>query len=82
MNNLSNLITSHPEVNHGKPVFAGTHVPIEFLMDYARIGMTVDEFLKDFPSVARDQAREVLSIISNPKSAVAGVLQNVAAKNS
>ena len=49
-----------PQINNGKPVFAGTRVSVEFLFDHLRIGSTVNEFLREYPSVTRDQVMEVI----------------------
>jgi uncharacterized protein (DUF433 family) len=40
----------------GAPVFAGTRVPVQTLLDYLEAGETIDDFLEGFPSVTRDQA--------------------------
>jgi uncharacterized protein (DUF433 family) len=55
-----NLISVDPEVQGGAPVFAGTRVPVKNLFDYLEAGDTLDQFLADFPSVARDVAVAVL----------------------
>jgi uncharacterized protein (DUF433 family) len=39
----------------GTPVFAGTRVPVQTLLDYLEAGDSIDEFLAGFPSVTRDQ---------------------------
>jgi len=39
----------------GTAVFAGTRVPIETLVDYLKAGESIDEFLKGFPTVTREQ---------------------------
>lgn len=39
----------------GTPCFAGTRVPIQTLLDYVEAGDSIDEFLKDFPTVKRAQ---------------------------
>jgi uncharacterized protein (DUF433 family) len=54
------LIEISPEIMHGIPVFAGTRVPVKTLFDYLKGGDTLAEFLDDFPTVAREQAIEVL----------------------
>jgi len=56
----SNLITFDPKILSGAPVFAGTRVPVQNLFDYLEEGDTLDVFLKQFPSVTRDQAVAVL----------------------
>ena len=40
----------------GTPVFDGTRVPIQTLLDYIEAGDSLDEFLEDFPTVSRQQA--------------------------
>ena len=49
------LITSSPDVMGGTPVFAGTRVPVQTLLDYLKAGETIDDFLDGFPSVTREQ---------------------------
>jgi uncharacterized protein (DUF433 family) len=49
------LITASPEVMGGTPVFAGTRVPVQTLVDYLKAGESIDEFLEGFPTVAREQ---------------------------
>ena len=51
----SPLITSTPEVLGGTPVFRGTRVPVQTLIEYLEGGQTIDEFLDGFPTVAREQ---------------------------
>lgn len=53
--NLS-VVVQDPEVLSGEPVFRGTRVPFQALLDYLEGGETIDEFLIDFPSVSRDSA--------------------------
>ncbi|MEJ7809454.1 MAG: DUF433 domain-containing protein [Gemmatimonadaceae bacterium] len=60
MTDLTTVIHSDPEILGGTPVFAGTRVPLQNLIDYLAGGDTLDEFLRQFPSVAREQARAAL----------------------
>ena len=53
-------ITVDPEILSGKPVFAGTRVPVETLIDYILDGATLDTFLENFPTVKYDAAVRVL----------------------
>jgi uncharacterized protein (DUF433 family) len=53
-------ITVDPEIMSGKPVFAGTRVPVDTLIGYILDGNTLDEFLDDFPTVKREDAVCVL----------------------
>lgn len=54
------LITVDRRIQGGVPVFAGTRVPVKNLFDYLEGGESLDQFLDDFPSVARDVAVAVL----------------------
>ncbi|MEG3932931.1 DUF433 domain-containing protein [Microcoleus sp. T2B6] len=60
------IFHSDPDILGGTPVFIGTRVPIETLLDYLEAGDSVDEFLDHFPSVRRDRAMEVLPMIRSP----------------
>lgn len=53
-------ITIDPEIVSGAPVFAGTRVPVEALLNNLEAGLTLDEFLDNFPTVSRAQAVQVL----------------------
>ena len=53
-------IHSDPEIMGGTPVFVGTRVPFQTLLDYLEAGDPLDEFLEDFPSVSREQTVAVL----------------------
>jgi uncharacterized protein (DUF433 family) len=50
------VIHSDPDILGGIPVFAGTRVPLQNLIDYLSAGDTLDDFLCSFPSVTREQA--------------------------
>lgn len=50
------VVVIDPEIMSGTPCFAGTRVPVRNLLDYLEGGDTLDEFLAQFPSVAREQA--------------------------
>jgi len=53
-------ITVDPDIVSGTPVFTGTRVPIDALITNLEAGLTLDEFLDNFPSVTREQALQVL----------------------
>jgi uncharacterized protein (DUF433 family) len=57
---MSAVVTSNPKVLGGTPVFTGTRVPVAALFDHIEAGYTIEFFLTQFPSVRRDQVREVL----------------------
>lgn len=44
------------EILSGEPVFCGTRVPFQTLLDYLEGGDTLDEFLEQYPGVTREQA--------------------------
>ena len=67
------LITSSPDRMSGTPVFAGTRVPVQTLIDYLETGDPLDEFLKDFPSVSREHAIAVLELAKSALIAKAAV---------
>ena len=56
------VVHSDPNISGGTPVFRGTRVPVQSLFDYLEGGETLDEFLKQFPSVSKEQARAALSL--------------------
>ena len=58
-------ITVDPEIVSGTPVFTGTRVPIDALINNLEDGLTIDEFLDNFPTVAREQAVQVLEFSKN-----------------
>ena len=49
------IVTSSPVILSGTPVFAGTRVPVQALIDYIEGGETIDYFLTGFPTVRREQ---------------------------
>lgn len=76
-------ISVHPEVQDGAPVFSGTRIRVETFCDYMRIGVSINEFLDEFPSITRDQAMEVYHLINQKYSldqmaAVAGPVSHAA----
>ncbi|HKH45907.1 MAG TPA: DUF433 domain-containing protein [Thermoanaerobaculia bacterium] len=56
------LITTSPDRLSGTPVFAGTRVPVQTLIDYLEAGDPLEVFLDDFPSVSREHAVAVLEL--------------------
>lgn len=56
------VIQSDPEIQGGTPVFAGTRVPVKNLFDYLEAGDSIDDFLRSFPSVTREQAVAALEL--------------------
>ena len=56
------VIHCDPEILDGIPVFVGTRVPVQSLIDYLEAGDNVDNFLDAFPSVSREQVIAALEI--------------------
>ena len=62
---------SDPEVLGGTPVFVGTRVPVQSLFDYLEGGESLDDLLRQFPSVRRDQAIATLDMARDSLLALA-----------
>ena len=56
------VIRRDPDVQGGVPVFAGTRVPVQTLIDYLKDDRTLEDFLDGFPSVSRSQAEAFLQM--------------------
>ncbi len=56
----SSAIARSDEVQGGTPVFAGTRVPVSILFDHLEEDESLESFLREYPSVTREQALEVL----------------------
>jgi uncharacterized protein (DUF433 family) len=56
MGNAEQVIHVDPETLGGTPVFIGTRVPVQALIDYLEGGHPLGDFLEDFPTVSRKQA--------------------------
>lgn len=50
------VVHSDPDILGGTPVFIGTRVPVKNLFDYLEAGDSLNDFLRSFPSVTREQA--------------------------
>jgi uncharacterized protein (DUF433 family) len=57
-------ITIDPEIVSGAPVFRNTRVPVESFITNLEDGMSLEEFLDNFPSVSREQAVQVLEFLN------------------
>ena len=62
MTQRDQIVHSDPDILGGTPVFIGTRVPVRSLFDYLEGGDTLGEFLRQFPSVRREQAIAVLDL--------------------
>ena len=63
-------ITVDPEIMSGAPVFTGTRVPVSALLDNLEAGVSLDEFLENFPTVTREQ---VVKILEHFRSEIKGL---------
>ncbi len=62
MSTSRQIIHSDPETLGGTPVFIGTRIPVQTLLDYLAEGSSLDEFLDHFPTVTREQAVAALAL--------------------
>jgi uncharacterized protein (DUF433 family) len=51
----SSVINTSPDILGGTPVFIGTRVPFQTLLDYLKGGESIDDFLEGFPTVTKEQ---------------------------
>ena len=58
----NDIIVKDQDILGGTPVFRGTRVPFQALLDYLEGGQTIDEFLDDFPTVSKDAAVAALEL--------------------
>ena len=61
------FISSSPDILRGTPVFAGTRVPVQTLIESLEGGESIDAFLKGFPTVKREQ---VIAFLEEAKARV------------
>lgn len=64
------LITSTPDILGGTPVFRGTRVPVQTLIEYLEGGQTIDDFLHGFPTVTREQ---VIAFLEEAKTRMVAI---------
>jgi len=62
MQTIKEIINIDADILGGQPVFTGTRVPVESLFMHLEKGISLNEFLDDFPSVTRSQAIALLEI--------------------
>jgi uncharacterized protein (DUF433 family) len=60
LDELKEIVHSDPDIMGGTPVFVGTRVPLQNLIDYLEGGESVEDFLDAFPTVKREQAIAVI----------------------
>jgi uncharacterized protein (DUF433 family) len=61
---IRQIVTIDQDILNGQPVFNGTRVPIESLFDHLEAGVSLDNFLEDFPTVSKEQAVALLEAAS------------------
>jgi uncharacterized protein (DUF433 family) len=71
-NTTLDVIVKDPEILGGCPVFRGTRVPFQALLDYLEGGETLDDFLDDFPTVTREAA---IAALESAKALLVGQLK-------
>ncbi len=59
---IKELITIDKDILGGQTVFKGTRVPVESLFDHLEAGVSLDDFLADFPTVTKEQAVALLEL--------------------
>jgi uncharacterized protein (DUF433 family) len=62
MASIRDYINVDPEIQNGQPVFTGTRVPVSSLFAHLEKGISLDDFIEDFPSVTQQQAIAVLEM--------------------
>ncbi len=69
----STVISSNPMVMGGTPVFRGTRVPVQTLVEYLESGESISDFLEGFPTVTKVQ---VITFLEEAKEKVLAEFQN------
>ena len=62
---LGRVVSRNPEIHSGDLVFTATRVPVDTLVDYLKSDHSVEEFLRDFPTVERWQVESYLELSSD-----------------
>ncbi|NEQ21331.1 MAG: DUF433 domain-containing protein [Microcoleus sp. SIO2G3] len=65
------IISASPEIMGGTPVFTGTRVPVQTLLDYLKAGESIDNFLDGFPTVTREQ---VIALLEEAEKQLIGMV--------
>jgi uncharacterized protein (DUF433 family) len=60
MRRLKGIVHCDPEIMGGTPVFVGTRVPLQNLIDSLKGGESIEDFLDGFPTVKREQVIAVI----------------------
>jgi uncharacterized protein (DUF433 family) len=62
---IQEILTTNPQIQFGTPVFKNTRVPAAFLFDFLEDGLSIEQFLAEFPSVQYRQVVALLEITGN-----------------
>lgn len=62
---MSSIFTKDPEVLSGMAVFAGTRVPVKNLFDYLKSGLSINDFMDDFPGIDKEKILELLDQLNH-----------------
>jgi len=65
------VITRDPEIMHGAPCFSGTRVTIQTFFDHLESGYTIEGFLEQFPTVAREQVVRLIELLREDAARIA-----------
>lgn len=74
---FNQILSCNPDVQHGQVVFSGTRVPISTLFDHLESGVSLAEFLEDFPTVSREQA---VALLEFAKDSITKLLSGVSSE--
>lgn len=66
------IISRAPDVMGGTPVFVGTRVPVQTLLDYLEGAETIDDFLEGFPMVSRETVIQFLAEAKERQGGIVG----------
>lgn len=67
----SSVISVSPDMMGGTPVFAGTRVPVQTLLDYLKAGESINDFLDSFPTITKAQ---VITLLEEAEKQLIGVV--------
>ena len=59
---LAGIIAIDKDIMHGTPCFSGTRVPLQTLFDFLETGESIDDFLKVYPYIRREQVHTFLEL--------------------
>ncbi len=59
--NWQNYISIDPEIHHGEPCIKGTRIPVSIIIGSIADGMSIDEVLKEYPQISREEIQAVLA---------------------